>query len=910
MDLRYCCCDQKRPLGAGWQQSPLKAGEVIAAFQNRGPWLKTDGTHFRRKPTGVGLLCGPVSGGILMFDIDRERGWELYELYSGSRALPPTVAVQGSRDSVKLLFRVPQEHWETTESFKDLQKGEGHDQGIEVMWTGRQGLVWGSHPTAGNYRFLPGHSFADCEIMEAPSWLIDLSSRQEVEPAQRVSYPAYGDSQVEFALSLLKAIPPSLSDDYSTWVSVGMALHSVSESLLGDWDEWSRGSGKYDGYQALERKWMGFKQSGPRRKTVGYLHYLAIQYGWKPEKRQLSTASTDVNGSADRRKPRQGAGSKGVVNAVDANPADPLVPTLTPLEEAEFGVNLNRVKPTFPYEVLLPNIAEATFTDARISSTDPVNFIQYLLPAVASRMGHCTLDMAGFKVPNVIWTLTVQESGGGKSRADNIVLAPIRRKQSELDEQYNHSSTEYKRALRHYKLSKDPDAEEPQAPKKQKVLFGIATPQAVCRRLGDQEGEAALWARDEFSGLLRSLDQFSSGGEGLDILVETWDGKFTPVDRVHLEDSFSIPESRLSLTGGIQPATFSKVFQDPEDAQGVRARMLIACPEDQERTFTPGQASLPPILEDLFYWLGNSEFRRIRHTPESLELFQRFYAATEQERKGVKQPAIKAWFRKYTGHVLRIALVLHGMECWGYGSQKDMHVLTPDTLQRAIAVGEFYKQTLFAFQASQDTQGIPAIAKRILDYATENGGKISVRDAYRNIRAIQVAAKKEGIQQSAFTESIFRDIERLGLGTTEAKKGGSLFLRVGALTPLTIAQNPSYDRAEPVDNTVDNRRQPLTAPTTSIPKENLLNESRSESKTEIFKPASEGRSAASDEPPMETGMGAYRECKETRRTREVEPNGHDREAKKAEEARTEPGSGYPAPSSLVDFDDPDQWAEL
>lgn len=68
-------------------------------------------------------------------------------------------------------------------------------------------------------------------------------------------------SEEEKALVALSQLASWRTDDRDAWLEVGMALHSVSEGLLGAWDEWSRQSAKYTPNECA-RQWRSFKSDG------------------------------------------------------------------------------------------------------------------------------------------------------------------------------------------------------------------------------------------------------------------------------------------------------------------------------------------------------------------------------------------------------------------------------------------------------------------------------------------------------------------------------------------------------------------------------------------------------------------------------------------------------------------------
>jgi archaellum biogenesis ATPase FlaH len=84
-------------------------------------------------------------------------------------------------------------------------------------------------------------------------------------------------SNEEWALSYLSALNPTHTDDYDSWLAVGMALHSVNDSLLIEWDDWSRQSAKYKP-GCCDKKWKSFNRQGV---AIGSLAHMAKQDGWR-----------------------------------------------------------------------------------------------------------------------------------------------------------------------------------------------------------------------------------------------------------------------------------------------------------------------------------------------------------------------------------------------------------------------------------------------------------------------------------------------------------------------------------------------------------------------------------------------------------------------------------------------------
>ena len=118
----------------------------------------------------------------------------------------------------------------------------------------------------------------------------EKSEHSQSEPIE----PRWTDT--DWALSYLDALSSSRADDYDDWLTTGMALHSVSDSLLIIWDKWSAQSPKYKPGDC-EKKWKSFKSSGV---SIGSLGHMAKQDGWQSPFEPSGSHSRRANGSVPR----------------------------------------------------------------------------------------------------------------------------------------------------------------------------------------------------------------------------------------------------------------------------------------------------------------------------------------------------------------------------------------------------------------------------------------------------------------------------------------------------------------------------------------------------------------------------------------------------------------------------------
>lgn len=430
-----------------------------------------------------------------------------------------------------------------------------------------------------------------------------------------------------------------------------------------------------------------------------------------------------------------------------------------------------------PERILPGELARKLIKDGEKLNIDPVGIWQYLMTAMLSLMGQDTVaDFSGLQIPNILWAVLVQRSGGGKTRAKNLVTAPLSVWQEQAYEEFKQQTKIWKDSQKgKYKgiggdetlsVTDDTDTQ----PKLRKYLFNVATPQAIVRRLSEQEN-GCIWVRDELKGLFKSLDQFTGEGEGMEILLESWDGKGCAVDRVDNDNTYYVPSSRLSVAGGIQPGVFSKVFSDPDDAQGTQARCLFAIPREIPVKRVKGYCELSDTLPTLYKWIEYQDWGKLTPTDEADDLFTKIYETFGNE--PCSNNVLKQWMSKLAGQTVRLAIALHALDCY-YDRSRDIHKIQYDTLYRAYELALYYKACFESLQGNL-SENIPGILLKIQKKA-ESLGKADLKDLYRNIRPIRNLAKEEGVGIAEFTLILCRQLESLGKGTVNKDREAYYYL--------------------------------------------------------------------------------------------------------------------------------------
>ena len=416
------------------------------------------------------------------------------------------------------------------------------------------------------------------------------------------------------------------------------------------------------------------------------------------------------------------------------------------------------------FDKALPSMADDLKHDSDILDIDPIMIWQALLPAVLSQVGtKISLDVGSHKIPCIAWTISVAESGMGKTRADKLVLSPLRNLQKEHRKEFEQKLQEWEETCANLEKGET----KPPKPVETKLLYEVGTIQAILRRASEQLPGGQLLARDELPGLFKSLGQFSrSENEGLECLLKLWDGASFQTDRVDQENSYFINETAISLTGGIQPGVYRDIFKDPKDPQGVTARALIATPKSRKPKRVKGHCNLSELLPFMYAWLRQLPAGTIKLSNSADALYDRLYEEIGGQAYETSQPAIRAWMIKLMGsNLLRIALGLHLIECF-YDQDKSIWELQKDTLERAVQFAQYYRASFHCLQeTTTDSDDISSILLKVWDMAaTKHPDGISTRDAYRNINAIKFRAKDSNRDISAYTAELFGLLESKGKG--------------------------------------------------------------------------------------------------------------------------------------------------
>ncbi|MEM7758720.1 MAG: DUF3987 domain-containing protein [Cyanobacteria bacterium P01_A01_bin.40] len=768
----------KQPLGDGWQNRPFTADELIEAIATGGVSVPIKGEIKKIPLQGYGLLTGrPITIDentyyLMAVDQDGPSAIDKIAELSEKTPLPKTVAFASGREGrCQYLFLVPERFRDDLKT-KKIKTGaigdDGKGEQLEFRWKNLQSVLPPSvHPTTGSYHWVEGCAIDETEIALAPDWINQqMLVKGEGNPKDRFAYRESGvgrvtppstyqsplpRSDIDYALSYLDALSSFRADDYDQWLAVGMALHSVDDSLLDEWDRWSARSAKYKSGDC-ERKWRSFTTGGGVK--LGTLAHMAKQDGWQspfnnyrqgagstqnqpqvnarenPVNKDNRTGERSSNSEArDEIKIRElllsilqqnlsASAQTEAINNLSASWGWSVRELRTLLEQIETDLErqenrsehqqqlqqLNTYKQSsLNLDLYLPeSIAKPITKVANWMEAPTAAYLVVLLSAIASccdpRTRIIVKESINFIEPAIIYGGIVTESGQRKSPVLNTILDGVKQLQAEEEERYQLAKADYDGEYQVWQRQKDTltDAEwkdsEPTAPNGLKEFFiDKTTIEAIDRIKGEQPDTAFLWIKDELSGLFSSYGAYKKGkGDDRESVLSSWNGRGIKKNLKGGERVF-VPYDAMSIIGAIQDTTLQRLMGDLDDAQGEWGRFLWALiPLKALRLPEQDTKFQLAFLKSLYQNIRQLEPQQYRFDAEAQHLYDNFHWQLEQRRVVHPQSGMRAAISKMEGYTARLALVLHLIWELEAGNATPSISIPSARVEAAIALAEFF----------------------------------------------------------------------------------------------------------------------------------------------------------------------------------------------------------------------------
>jgi hypothetical protein len=466
------------------------------------------------------------------------------------------------------------------------------------------------------------------------------------------------DASWEEIRQALEAIPADCARE--EWVNVGMALHWAGtqteqpEQALQLWNEWSAQSpAKYPGERGIVTQWASFRNDKVTAVKLGTLFHIAKQHGWT----------------------RPTPDAAALFSKVDTPPMAPV--------DVMQGL---RPPPPEMDMTLWPSILQTRANEiAESVGCDP------LVPLFAGLSAVCgVVDarirlelMPGFKVPPVLWLMTLGDPADKKSPGSRPMLTAIKDIEAEDRPRYQKELLDWEGKEAAYASAKknflafsaSPDAllgaqapavpEMPPQPVPLKITVSDITSQKLVRSAAERP-RGLLCYLDEMNSWIRKLTDKTSG-EDRSAWVVSYESEHYEMDRVGA-GAIHCENLAVSIYGNIQPQVFKQNLASLA-ADGLLQRFIPAILRGNKTKLgnpVPEYMTSSRAWENtlrLVYALPPQTYRMSPQAYEAYREFQAWYEGAKRDERLLNASSeYMTAFGKLEGTAGRLILMMHLME--------------------------------------------------------------------------------------------------------------------------------------------------------------------------------------------------------------------------------------------------------
>lgn len=644
----------------GWSLVPIPMG--TKGPSHRGWNLREAALRSQTDlPPGFGIGLAHAYSGTMAFDIDNwdttvAQGIDLRALYDA----PDAVVINSGRPGHgKLLYTMP--FGLALPSKKVLVNGE---TAYELRCATANGLTVQDvlppsiHPDTKQPYHWAGRGHWT-RLPTIPQSLLDIWQKLlESDKVRNIDIDGAVDASWEEIRQALEAIPADCSRE--EWINCGMALHwagTQTDQLdqgLQLWNEWSaQSAAKYPGERGIANQWASFKTDKATAVKLGTLFHIAKQHGWQrptPDAAQLFSK----------------------VDTPPMAPVDVLQGLRPPPPDMDMSV--------------WPTILQTRALEISDSvGCDP------LVPLFAGLSAVCgVVDarirlelMPGFRVPPVLWLMTLGDPADKKSPGSRPMLSPLKDIEAEDRPRYQKELLDWEGKEAAYASAKkafldfsaSPDAllggqppavpEMPPQPVPLKITVSDITSQKLVRSAAERP-RGLLCHLDEMNSWIRKITDKQSG-EDRSAWVVSYESERYEMDRVGA-GSIHCENLAVSIYGNIQPQVFKQNLASlaadgllqrfiPAILRGSKTRLGNPVPE----YMTSAQAWENTLR--LIYALPPQTYKLSPEAYDAYRQFQSWYEGAKRDERLLNSSSeYMTAFGKLEGTAGRLILLMHLME--------------------------------------------------------------------------------------------------------------------------------------------------------------------------------------------------------------------------------------------------------
>lgn len=585
-----------------------------------------------------------------------------------------------------------------------------------------------------------------------PDSLLALWTRE----LQRVNErPAAPTTPMDADWKEIDAAVNAISPDCSRqeWVQVGMALHAAGVETGNEahaahiWHTWSmRSRTKYKGPGEMETQWRSFTVSKANRVTLGTLFHMAGLAGW--------------------RRPTPDASE--------------LFANVVPVAPAAAMLQLNPPPPVLDFTLMPPVLAQAAQDIGAAVGCDPLVPLFAGLAAISGAADARTrLELRpGFKVPPVLWAMTIGDPADKKSPGSKPMFEVLHEIEKEDRTRYQQALQVYEALEARHEASKKAyldaakDTESlltgelpqgygdaPKMPVPLRLLVQDVTSQKLVRVCADMP-RGVLCYLDEMNSWAAKLSDPRSG-EHKSTWTTAFESTYHKMDRVGAGE-IEAENFAVSMYGNIQPRVFAEHVRKLSEDGLLQRFIPIQLRGEMTRLGAPSRDRLASkaafdMLVRSVYGLPALTYT-MSHEAELLYVeFQKWYHLRLRDERLMKPSAIYMQaFGKIEGLVDRLILLMHLML-----DPFKMQV-SLDTAQRAIDMATGYLIPSMRHIYNGEMVGADSLDQWLADFVVQ----YSDRDMITMGEIKQSARRQlEGMSPQTSTTAILAGMWRLeGMG--------------------------------------------------------------------------------------------------------------------------------------------------
>lgn len=674
----------------GWRLVPIPPGQKGPSGASSAGWSKSDNTlvSSEQLQQGWGVGLAHAYSGTMALDIDdftraafelAKKGINLHELYNAEDA----VIINSNRPNHgKLLYRMPNGESLPSKKLTDKDNQGNRYNYLDFRCATSNGLTTQDvlppsiHPDTGKPYVWSGAGRWS-NLPEIPASLLNFW--KDLITTNKDFNIANGEGlkcSWEDIISALNFIDPNLSRD--EWLHVGMALHWAGyqtdqiEQAFDVFDEWSSsaGSDKYKGRHDVKTQWKSFTPDKKYSVKIGTLFEYAKRGGWTRPKIDATHLFSQID---------------------------------KPLESFESVILSLRPPPPEVDLNLFPRILATRSKEVASSvGCDPLVPLWSGLAAICGVIDtESRLElMPGFKVPPILWLMTLGNPADKKSPGSRPMLSPLKNIELEDRPRYSEELLKWEAREATYasakkaflEFSSDPESmlsgeEPPKVPELDnqpvpvKITVSDITSQKLVRQVADRP-RGVLCYLDEMNAWVRKMVDKNSGDDR-SAWVVGYEGEPYEMDRVGA-GSIHADNMAVSLYGNIQPRVYRENVNNLS-MDGLLQRFLPAVLRPKA---TKMGKPIPEFMTHASQWestlkltfaLPASTYKLSNEAYEEFRKYQEWYECQKQDEILLNSTdEFMTAFGKLEGTAGRLALIFHVVE------QPFSNVVSAELMKRVI----------------------------------------------------------------------------------------------------------------------------------------------------------------------------------------------------------------------------------